>query len=103
MYYFIRNAFLFYDKTITAILQQDFSASYSDAYKTGNYSKLYQLYETLKERGNEQTSKELVYRTILNNIDSGVLILEKKEGVERHVRYCDGRSPSAGLAQEENA
>ncbi len=79
MYYFIRNAFLFYDKTITAILQQDYSASYSDAYKTGNYSKLYQLYETLKERGNEQTSKELVYRTILNNIDSGVLILEKKD------------------------
>ncbi|WP_347066611.1 HAMP domain-containing sensor histidine kinase [Flavobacterium sp. WV_118_3] len=79
MYYFIRNAFLFYDKTITAILQQDYSASYSDAYKTGNYSKLHQLYETLKERRNEQTSKELVYRTILNNIDSGVLILEKKD------------------------
>lgn len=77
MFYFIKNAFLFYDKTISAILQNDFSASYSEAYKTGNYSKLYQLYETLKNRENEQTSKEIVYRTILNNSDSGILILEK--------------------------
>lgn len=79
LFYFIKNAFLFYDKTISAILQNDFSASYSDAYKSGNYSKLYELYETLKNREKELTSKEIVYRTILNNIDSGVLILEKAE------------------------
>lgn len=79
LFYFIKNAFLFYDKTISAILQNDFSASYSDAYKTGNYRKLYELYETLKNQKNEMTSKEIIYRTILNNIDSGVLILEKAE------------------------
>lgn len=77
LYFFFKNVFSFYDKTISAILQNDFSSSYSKEYQFGNYKKLYELYDVLKTRAQEQTSREIIYQSILNNIDSGVLILEK--------------------------
>lgn len=78
LYFFFKNVFSFYDKTISAILQNDFSSSYSKEYQFGNYKKLYELYDVLKTRAQEQTSREIIYQSILNNIDSGVLILEKE-------------------------
>jgi two-component system nitrogen regulation sensor histidine kinase NtrY len=79
MYFFIKNKLLFYDKTILSILQNDFSASFPEEYKTGNFKKLCLLYDTLKQKQHEQSSKELIYRSILNDIDTAVLILEKED------------------------
>lgn len=76
---FFKKTFVFYDKTIAAILNNDFSADFSKHKSHDNYKNLFRLYDTLKQRQNEQVSKDLVYRSILNNIESGVLILQKSE------------------------
>lgn len=70
---------MFYDKTITAILNNDFSADFTKHKTFKNYESLFTLYNTLKGKQNEQVSKDLVYRAILNNIETGVLILQKKD------------------------
>lgn len=76
---FLRNTFLFYDKTIAAILNNDFSADFSKHKSYDNYKNLFRLYDSLKQNQNEQVSKDLVYRSILNNIETGVLILQKSD------------------------
>lgn len=78
-YFFIKNIFEFYDRTISAILSNDFSADFSKHSSFENYQSLFKLYESLKEKQNEQVSKDLVYRSILNNIETGVLILQKDQ------------------------
>lgn len=78
MYFFVKNQLLFYDKTINSILHNDFSAHFPEENKKDNFNSLYLLYETLKEQKQDQTSKELIYRSILNSIDTAALILEKE-------------------------
>ena len=79
LYWYIKNAFLFYDKTIQAILQNDFSADFSKHKSFKNYTSLFKLYEKLKTKENDQFSKDIIYRSILNNIETGILILRKEE------------------------
>ncbi|MBS7233567.1 GHKL domain-containing protein [Flavobacterium psychroterrae] len=78
MYLFFRNQLLFYDKTLLSILQNDFSTNFPEEHKKENFKTLYLLYNKLKVQQQEQTSKELIYQSILNNIDTGTLILEKE-------------------------
>ncbi|MBC5838332.1 sensor histidine kinase [Flavobacterium muglaense] len=78
MYSYIKNKLTFYDKTLLSILNNDFSASFPAAYKEGDYKNLCLLYDTLKEKQHDLSSKELIYRSIINNIDTAVLILEKE-------------------------
>jgi nitrogen fixation/metabolism regulation signal transduction histidine kinase len=61
-----------------SILQNDFSTNFPEENKRDNFKSLYLLYETLKVQQQEQKSKELIYRSLLNNIDSAALILEKE-------------------------
>ncbi|WP_341537929.1 HAMP domain-containing sensor histidine kinase [Flavobacterium aquariorum] len=68
-----------YDRTITSILQNDFTSNFAKYKSYQNYSALFKLYETLKRKGNEQVSKDIVYRSILNNIETGIIILQKEE------------------------
>ena len=79
MYFFMKGQLFFYDKTLLSILQNDFTTSFPEENKKGNFQTLYLLYDTLKVQKQEQTSKELIYRSILNSIDTGALILEKEE------------------------
>ncbi|MEL1252811.1 HAMP domain-containing sensor histidine kinase [Flavobacterium sp. DGU38] len=78
MYFYVKKQLQFYDRTIFSILQSDFTTNFPEENKKDNFQSLYLLYETLKERQQEQTSKELIYRSLLNNIDSPALILEKE-------------------------
>jgi len=78
MYFFVKNQLLFYDKTINSILHDDFSTHFPEEYKRNNFSSLYLLYDALKAQKQEQISKELIYRSILNSIDTAALILEKE-------------------------
>lgn len=78
IYFYLKNIFLFYDRTIKAILNNDFTADFSKHSSFENYKTLFKLYDNLKEKQNEQVSKDLIYRSILNNIETGVLILEKE-------------------------
>lgn len=78
MYFFVKNQLQFYDRTLFSILQNDFSTNFPEENKRDNFKSLYLLYETLKVQQQEQKSKELIYRSLLNNIDSAALILEKE-------------------------
>ncbi|MNX34211.1 Sensor protein FixL [compost metagenome] len=78
MYFYVKNQLLFYDKTINSILHDDFSAHFPEEHKKGNFNSLYLLYDTLKVQKQEQISKELIYRSILNSIDTAALILERE-------------------------
>lgn len=78
MYFFVKNQLLFYDKTINSILHNDFSAHFPEEHKRDNFNSLYLLYDALKVQKQEQISKELIYRSILNSIDTAALILEKE-------------------------
>ncbi|MFD2940038.1 sensor histidine kinase [Flavobacterium notoginsengisoli] len=79
MYFYVRNFVLIYDKTIASILQNDFSSDFSKHRFNKSYNDLFNLYETLKNKQNEQISKDIIYRSILNNIETGVVILQKQE------------------------
>ncbi|MBG6188312.1 sensor histidine kinase [Flavobacterium sp. CAN_S2] len=69
---------MIYDRTITSILQNDFTSDFSKHKSYQNYSSLFKLYETLKNKENEQVSKDIVYRSILNTIETGIIILQKE-------------------------
>ncbi len=79
MHFFVKNVFSIYDKTISSILQNDFTADYSKHRLYNIYPDLFHLYENLKNKEKERVSKDIVYRSILNNIESGIIILQKKE------------------------
>jgi len=78
VFLFIRNAFLFYDRTIASILQGDFSSDFSKHKSQLHYKSLFQLYGKLKEKQHEQVSKDLIYRSILNSMETGIIILQKE-------------------------
>lgn len=79
MYFYVRNLVLIYNKTISSILQNDFSSDFSKHKFNSTYNELFTLYETLKNSQNEQVTRDIIYRSILNNIESGVIILQKQE------------------------
>jgi len=84
MYFFVKNRLLFYDRTLISMLQKDFSTNFPEENKKDNFKNLYLLYESLKDQQQDQTSKEIVYQSILNSIDTAALILEK-EGEEWNI------------------
>lgn len=77
MYFYVKSKLQFYDRTLLSILQDDFSTNFPEENKKDNFKSLYALYEALKSRHQEQTSKELIYQSLLNNIDTAAVILEK--------------------------
>lgn len=79
MYFYVQNMVLLYNKTISSILQNDFTSDFSKHKIDKNYGDLFQLYETMKSKHNEQISRDIIYRSILNNIETGVIILQKQE------------------------
>lgn len=76
---FINSIFEFYDKTILSILNKDFSADFKTKKHQQFYANLFVLYDQLKANQKEQISKDTVYQSIFNTIETGVLILEKKD------------------------
>lgn len=79
MYFYVRNFVLLYNKTIASILQNDFSSDFSKHKFNKNYNDLFHLYDSLKNKQNEQVSKDIIYRSILNNIETGIIILQKQD------------------------
>lgn len=79
MYFYVKKAFLLYDRTIASILENDFSSDFSKHKSFDNYKSLFKLYNVLKSKQNEEISKDFVYQSIFNNIETGILILQKEE------------------------
>lgn len=78
-YGFVRSVFGLYERTLSAMLQEDFSADFTHHKSYRNYNKLFSLYGKLKNERGEMQSKDVVYRSILNNIETAVVILQKNE------------------------
>lgn len=78
-YSFTKNSFVFFDRTIAAILQNDFSADFKNHRSYNSYQSLFKLYDVLKKEQHKQFSQDLVYRSILNTIETGILILQKSD------------------------
>lgn len=78
LFAFVRNRSLVYDKTIEAILQRDFSSRLPKSYQSGNYAALHRLFEDQKNRQFEQASREQVFQSILQDVDTAVLILKRE-------------------------
>jgi two-component system nitrogen regulation sensor histidine kinase NtrY len=78
MYFYVKNFVLLYNKTIASILQDDFSSDFSKHRFNKNYDDLFNLYDTLKTKQKEEVSRDIVYRSILNNIETGIFILQKE-------------------------
>lgn len=76
LYFYVKSIILLYDKTISSIIQNDFSSDFSKHKSNQNY--LFQLYDLLKNKQNEQVSKDIIYTSILNNIETGIIILKKE-------------------------
>ncbi|MXN90285.1 GHKL domain-containing protein [Flavobacterium sp. Sd200] len=70
---------MFYDKTISAILNNDFTADFTVHSSFENYRNLIKLYTTLKTNQHDQVTQDLVYRSILNNIETAVVILREDD------------------------
>lgn len=77
-YQFVKKEQSFYEKTIKAILHNDFTTRFSKT-PTKNQESLIRLYNRLKEQQLEQSSQEMIFRNLLDTLDSGVLILNKKD------------------------
>ncbi|MCD0473532.1 HAMP domain-containing histidine kinase [Flavobacterium sp. EDS] len=78
MYFYVKNFVLLYNKTIASIVQDDFSSDFSKHRFNKNYDDLFDLYDTLKTKQKEEVSRDIVYRSILNNIEMGIFILQKE-------------------------
>lgn len=77
LYLYVKNVILVYDKTIASIIQNDFTSDFSR--HKSNQNDLFQLYDILKNKQNEQVSRDIIYTSILNNIEIGIIILKKEE------------------------
>lgn len=77
LYGLIRNRALTYDKTLEAILQDDFSSRLPASYRNGSFDVLYRLFESQKKRRYEQASREEVFQSLLHDLDTAILILKK--------------------------
>lgn len=79
IYLFFQDVFLMYDRTIASILQNDFSADFSKHKSYGNYVRLFQLYDQLKNKQQEELSKDTIFRSILDTIETGIILLKKEQ------------------------
>ncbi len=78
IYTYIKNVFVFYDKAVLAILNKDFSADYSKHENAPDYQNLIKLYNNVKNQQFDVESKEFVYKSIFDAIETGVLILQSE-------------------------
>ena len=69
MYFYVRNF----------VLHNDFTSDFIKHIFNNIYNDLFLLYDNLKNKQNEQVSKDIIYRSILNNIETGIIILQKQE------------------------
>lgn len=66
------------DRIILAMLYDDFSLLSNSNQKNTTIGYLQNLYKKLQDNQKEHESKELIYLNILNNIETGIVILEKE-------------------------
>ncbi|RYZ80343.1 MAG: histidine kinase, partial [Proteobacteria bacterium] len=75
LFVFTRNRSLIYEKTILAMLHEDFSSDLPKNLQTGNYANLYKLYERQRRNQYQVQSRDNVFKSLLDTVDTAILIL----------------------------
>ncbi len=78
-YNFLIKPFTDVHKTLSAMLNDDFSLKAPSSHKNDVFRTLSDLYEKQKKSHFEQQSIQLIYSNLLNSISTGILILRKSE------------------------
>lgn len=67
------------DRIVLAMLYDDFSLLSKNHQSNKTFEHLQSLYKKLQDKQKEHESKELVYLNILNNIETGIVILKQEQ------------------------
>lgn len=78
-YFTIQKSYQNIDRLVTAMLHEDYSLLSSNKQNNSTLESLQNLYQKLYNNQKENESKELVYLNILNNIESGIIILKQEQ------------------------
>ena len=82
LYYFQNKYIKVINKIVLAMLYKDYSISMESNTVFANHTlfkNIQKLYTLLQHQAKEHQLKEHVYQNILNSVDTGILILQKKE------------------------
>lgn len=78
LYFFQKRYYSAIDRIVLAMIYDDYSLKTTKVQANETLNNLQRLYQKLQTQQQQNEIRELVYLNILNNIESGILILEKK-------------------------
>lgn len=79
IYYFSKKHYGNIDRIVLAMIHDDFSLKSDKEQSNPTLQNLQSLYKKLQQEQQKNEIKELVYLNILNNIETGIIILEQKK------------------------
>lgn len=79
LYTFQRKYYSLIDRLVLAMIYNDFSLKSNKKQANETFHHLQQLYQKLQQEQEQHEIKELVYLNILNNLETGIVIFERKE------------------------
>lgn len=78
LYFFQKRHYSAIDRIVLAMIYDDYSLKTTKEQANETLNNLQRLYQKLQTQQQQNEIRELVYLNILNNIETGILILEKK-------------------------
>ncbi|MGL4583158.1 MAG: sensor histidine kinase [Flavobacterium sp.] len=78
LYFFQKRYYSAIDRIVLAMIYDDYSLKTTKVQANETLNNLQRLYQKLQTQQQQNEIRELVYLNILNNIETGILILEKK-------------------------
>ncbi|MCC9041915.1 GHKL domain-containing protein [Myroides sp. M-43] len=78
LYFFQKRHYSAIDRIVLAMMYDDYSLKTTKTQSNETINNLQKLYQKLQTQQQQNEVRELVYLNILNNIETGILILEKK-------------------------
>lgn len=79
LFFYQKKHYTTIDRIVLAMIYDDYSLKTNKEQSNETLANLQRLYHKLQEQQQQNDVRELVYLNILNNIETGIIILEKKE------------------------
>ncbi len=79
LYFYHKKYFAIIDRIVLAMIYNDYSLKSNKPQKIETLENLQRLYKKLQGEQEQHEVKELVYINLLNNLETGVIILEKQQ------------------------
>ncbi|MDR0227687.1 MAG: GHKL domain-containing protein [Flavobacteriaceae bacterium] len=79
LFFYQKKHYTTIDRIVLAMIYDDYSLKTNKVQDNETFANLQRLYQKLQEQQQQNDVRELVYLNILNNIETGILILEKKD------------------------